>query len=98
MAECCHKKTKQRTDTEYKALINRLSRLEGQIRGIRKMLEEDAYCTDILMQASAANSALNAFSRELLSEHIKTCVKDDIKNGKDETVDELILTLKKLMK
>ena len=98
MTECCHKKTKQRTDTEYKALINRLSRLEGQIRGIRKMLEEDAYCTDILMQASAANSALNAFSRELLSEHIKTCVKDDIKNGKDETVDELILTLKKLMK
>ena len=98
MADCCCKKTKKRTDTEYKALINRLSRLEGQIRGIRGMLEEDAYCTDILLQASAASSALNAFCRELLSEHIKTCVATDIKNGKDETIDELILTLKKLMK
>ena len=98
MSDCCCKKTKVRDDKEYKALINRLSRLEGQIRGIRKMLEEDAYCTDILVQVSAANSALNAFSRELLSDHIKTCVKNDIKNGKDETIDELLDTLKKLMK
>lgn len=98
MSECCCKKTKRRTDSEYKALVNRLSRLEGQIRGIRKMLEEDAYCTDILIQVTAANSALNAFSRELLSDHIKTCVKTDIKNGKDEIIDELLDTLKKLMK
>lgn len=98
MSDCCCKKTKVRDDKEYKALINRLSRLEGQIRGIRKMLEEDAYCTDILVQVTAANSALNAFSRELLSDHIKTCVKNDIKNGKDETIDELLDTLKKLMK
>ena len=98
MPDCCCKKTKVRDDKEYKALINRLSRLEGQIRGIRKMLEEDAYCTDILVQVTAANSALNAFSRELLSDHIKTCVKNDIKNGKDETIDELLDTLKKLMK
>ena len=98
MSECCCKKTKRRTDSEYKAPVNRLSRLEGQIRGIRKMLEEDAYCTDILIQVTAANSALNAFSRELLSDHIKTCVKTDIKNGKDEIIDELLDTLKKLMK
>ena len=98
MPDCCCKKTKIRDGKEYKALINRLSRLEGQIRGIRKMLEEDAYCTDILVQVSAASSALNAFSRELLSDHIKTCVKTDIKNGKDETIDELLDTLKKLMK
>ena len=98
MSECCCKKTKRRTDSEYKALVNRLSRLEGQIRGLRKMLEEDAYCTDILIQVTAANSALNAFSRELLSDHIKTCVKTDIKNGKDEIIDELLDTLKKLMK
>lgn len=97
MTDCC-KKTKKRTDAEYNALLNRLSRLEGQIRGIRKMLEEDAYCTDILVQASAANSALNAFCRELLSDHIKTCVATDIKNGKHETIDELLVTLKKLMK
>lgn len=98
MTNCCCKKTKKRTDSQYKALTNRLSRLEGQIRGIRKMVEEDAYCTDILLQVSAASSALNSFCRELLSEHIKTCVATDIKNGKDETIDELILTLKKLMK
>lgn len=97
MNDCCKKK-KKRTDLEYKALLNRLSRLEGQIRGIRKMLEEDAYCTDILIQTSAANSALNAFCRELLSDHIKTCVATDIKNGKEETIDELLVTLKKLMK
>ena len=94
---CCHK-TKHRSDEEYKALINRLSRIEGQVRGIRKMVETDAYCVDILTQVSAIQAALNAFNRELLSNHIRTCVMDDIKNGNDEIVDELVQTLQKLMK
>lgn len=94
---CCHK-TKMRSEAEYKALMNRLSRIEGQIRGIRGMLEKDAYCTDILVQVAAANAALNAFNRELLDSHIRSCVAEDIRNGKDETIDELIDTLKKLMK
>lgn len=80
------------------ALINRLKRIEGQIRGIRGMVEKNAYCTDIIMQVSAVNAALNAFNKELLSNHIKTCVADDIKAGKDETVDDLLNTLQKLMK
>ena len=95
---CCTHKTKHRSDEEYKALINRLSRIEGQVRGIRKMVETDAYCVDILTQVSAIQAALNAFNRELLANHIRTCVIDDIKNGKDETVDELVQTLQKLMK
>lgn len=96
--QCCAHKTKKRSEDEYKKLINRLSRIEGQIRGIRKMVENDAYCTDILIQVSAVNAALNAFNKELLSNHIRTCVADDIKNGKDETIDELVNTLQKLMK
>lgn len=96
--ENCLKKTKQRSDKEYKLLINRLNRIEGQVRGIKKMVETDAYCTDILMQVSAVNAALNAFNRELLNNHIRTCVADDIRNGKDEVIDELVLTLQKLMK
>ncbi|MBQ8289080.1 MAG: metal-sensing transcriptional repressor [Clostridia bacterium] len=96
---CCHsRKTKERSEEELRSLQNRLSRIEGQIRGIRKMVEKDAYCTDILTQVAAVNAALNAFSRELLANHIKTCVADDIKAGKDETVDELVATLQKLMK
>lgn len=96
--ECCCTKTKIRDDEEYKKLINRLNRIEGQVRGVKNMVEKNAYCTDILVQVSAVNAALNAFSKELLSSHIKTCVADDIRNGKDETVDELIATLQKLMK
>ena len=97
--ECCScHKTKHRTDEEQKALINRLNRIEGQIRGIKRMLEEDAYCTDIITQVAAANAALNSFNKELLSTHIKTCVTDDIKAGKTETVDDLLKTLQKLMK
>ncbi|MGN0456388.1 MAG: metal-sensing transcriptional repressor [Acutalibacteraceae bacterium] len=93
----CHK-TKERSEEEYRKLLNRLSRIEGQIRGIKGMVEKNAYCTDILIQVSAVNAALNAFNRELLAEHIKTCVASDIRSGKDETVDELVMTLQKLMK
>ena len=95
---CCTGKTKDRSEAELRSLINRLSRIEGQIRGIRNMVESSAYCTDILMQVSAVNAALNAFNKELLANHIKTCVAEDIKNGKEETVDELVFTLQKLMK
>lgn len=96
---CCEShKTKQRSEQEYKKLLNRLSRIEGQIRGIKGMVEKNAYCTEILIQVSAVNAALNSFNRELLAEHIKTCVADDIRQGKDETIDELVVTLQKLMK
>ena len=99
MENCnCSKKTKQRSETEYKSLVNRLSRIEGQVRGVKKMLESDSYCTDILVQVSAINAALNAFNRELLSNHIRTCVADDIREGKNETIEELVETLQKLMK
>ena len=94
---CCHK-TKKRDEDEYKKLINRLSRIEGQIRGIKGMVEKDAYCTDILVQVSAVNAALNAFNKELLSNHIRTCVAQDLRHGKDERIDELVDTLQKLMK
>ena len=94
---CCHK-TKKRSQEEHKRLVNRLSRVEGQIRGIKKMVEEDAYCIDILIQVAAANAALNSFNKELLAEHIRTCVADDIKNSREETIEELVATLQKLMK
>jgi DNA-binding FrmR family transcriptional regulator len=97
MSTCCNKR-KKRTEKEYKDLVNRLNRIEGQIRGIKNMLDQDAYCTDILVQVSAARAALNSFNKVLLAEHIKTCVKEDIINGKDETIDELVSTLEKLMK
>ena len=97
MENCCHK-TKTRSESEQKTLINRLSRIEGQIRGIKGMIETDAYCTDILTQVSAVTAALNSFNKELLATHIKTCVADDIKAGKDETVDELVAALQKLMR
>ena len=96
--QCCCGRTKERTEEEYKRLIHRLNRIEGQIRGIRGMVEKSAYCTDILVQVAAANAALNAFSKELLASHIKTCVAQDIRDGKDETIDELVDTLQKLMK
>lgn len=91
-------KTKVRSEAELTALIHRLNRIEGQIRGIKGMVEKNAYCTDIIMQVSAANAALNAFNKELLTNHIKTCVAADIKAGKEETVDDLLATLQKLMK
>lgn len=99
MEKICEKcRTKKRSEEELRALKNRLSRIEGQVRGVGKMLESDAYCTDILTQISAINFALCSFSRELLKSHIKTCVTEDIKSGKEETVDELLDTIYKLMK
>lgn len=98
MNECCSNKKKLRDSSEKKLLDNRLSRIEGQVRGLRKMLEEDCYCTDILTQTSAVQAALNAFNRELLVRHLKTCVVDNIRAGDDSVVDELATTLQKLMK
>lgn len=95
---CCCNRKKERSEKEYKDLINRLSRIEGQIRGIKRMLDEDCYCPDIITQVAAANAALNSFNKVLLANHIKTCVADDIRAGKDETIDELLNTLQKLMK
>ena len=95
---CCCGRKKQRQEKEYKDLVNRLSRIEGQVRGIKRMVEEDAYCTDILMQVSAVNAALNSFNKVLLANHIKTCVRQDIPDGREETVDDLVVTLQKLMK
>ena len=94
--DCC--RTKERSEEEYKSLTHRLSRIEGQIRGIRGMLDKSAYCPDILTQVAAVNAALNAFGRELLSSHIRTCVVEDIRAGKEDAVDELLATLQKFMK
>lgn len=98
MDKNCCKRTKIRSQEEYKKLINRLNRLEGQLRGIKNMVENNAYCPDILIQTAAVQSALSAFERELLSSHIRTCVSDDIRAGKYETVDELTETLQKLIR
>lgn len=95
---CCCGRKKERTDKEYKDLLNRLSRVEGQIRGIKRMVEEDCYCPDIMVQVAAANAALKSFNKVLLANHIRTCVADDIRNGQDDTIEELIETLGKVMK
>lgn len=94
---CCDKKTKRNED-QKKSLMNRLKRIEGQIRGIQSMLENDAYCNEILQQSAAVSAAINAFNRELLANHIRGCVTRDIKNGNNEVVDELVATIQKLMK
>lgn len=99
--QTCHEGTgkhKDRTPEERKRLLNRLKRMEGQIRGIEKMIEEDVYCTDVLVQVAAVSSALNGFSRELLSNHVRTCVADGIRNGDEEVVEELLDLMRKLMK
>lgn len=93
----CHQE-KKRTPEEVRKLVHRLNRVEGQIRGIRSMVEKDAYCPDILTQVAAATAALDAFNRELLATHIRTCVAEDIRRGQDQTIDELIATLQKLMR
>ncbi|MBQ7776001.1 MAG: metal-sensing transcriptional repressor [Lachnospiraceae bacterium] len=97
-SSCCCEKSTQRDLEERKKLINRLSRIEGQIRGIRNMVENDAYCPDILVQSAAVNAAVNAFNKELLASHIKGCVARDIREGKDEVIEELVITMQKLMK
>lgn len=96
--ECTCHKTKERTPEEYQDLIHRLNRIEGQVRGIRGMVERNVYCTDILTQVAAVSAALNAFNKELLASHIRTCVAEDIRDGKDEVIDELVHTLQKMMK
>ena len=97
--DCCHcQKTKHRSDEEQKRLTNRLNRIEGQVRGVKAMVQDERYCTDILVQVSAIQSALSAFSRELLNSHIHTCVVQDIQNGHLEVVDDLLVTIQKLMK
>ena len=95
---CCSHKTKERSAEEYKKLIHRLNRIEGQIRGIRSMVEKDAYCTDILVQSAAVTAAMNAFNKELLANHIRSCVVHELQAGNEEVVDELVATLQKLMK
>ena len=94
---CCHKK-KERDAKEYKDLMNRLRRIEGQVRGVKGMLEKDAYCVDILTQVAAINAALNSFNKVLLANHIKTCVVENVRNGDDSVIDELVTTMQKLMK
>ena len=94
----CSEKRKKREDEEFKDLMNRLKRIEGQVRGVEGMLENDAYCTDILIQVSAITSALNSFNKVLLANHMKTCVAQNIRNGNDDIIDELVVTLQKLMK
>lgn len=93
----CERK-KERSDEEKRALLNRLSRIEGQIRGIRGMVERDAYCPDVLVQAAAASAALNSFARLMLSEHIRTCVTEDVRSGREEAVDELLKIMEKFMR
>lgn len=95
---CCSGKHKERDEKEFKDLMNRLKRIEGQVRGVENMLENDVYCTDILIQVSAINSALNSFNKVLLGNHLKTCVAENIRKGNDQIIDELTTTLQKLMK
>ena len=98
MTECCCEKTKMRSEDEKKALINRLSRIEGQIRGIKQMLTDDKYCVDILTQTSATASAINSFAKEILESHIRSCVIDGVRQGDDEKVEELIRTIERFIK
>ena len=106
-ADACHEdqigdnglhRTKIRTEQEYRSLTNRLKRIEGQVRGVSKMVEESAYCPDILIQVSAVQSALSAFAKELLASHIRTCVSENIRSGNGEAVEELVRTVEKLMR
>lgn len=98
MKNCCCEKKKMRTDEEKRALINRLSRIEGQVRGIKQMLEEDKYCIDILTQTSATSSALNSFAKEILEAHIRSCVSEGVKNGDDEKIEELIYAIERFVR
>ena len=94
---CCSPRHTSRSEDHKHRLANRLSRIEGQVRGLRKMLDEDAYCNDILIQSAAVLSALKSFNRELLRSHMNHCVVRDIREGRDQVVDELMETLERLM-
>ena len=96
--DCCGTRHKECPEEEIRSLVNRLSRIEGQVRGIRRMVEQGAYCPEILVQSAAVSAAMNGFNRQLLSSHVHTCVVEDIRNGREETVDELCALLQKLMK
>ena len=96
--QCEHMRKKVRTEAEKKALLNRLSRIEGQIRGIRSMVERDAYCPEVLTQAAAASAAIESFAKTLLCEHIRTCVADQVRQGHDEALDELMDVIRKFMR
>lgn len=96
--ECCCKKKTMRSESERRKLLNRLSRMEGQIRGLKGMVEENAYCNDILIQSAAVTAAMNAFNRELLASHIRQCVATELREGREDVVDELVETIQKLMK
>lgn len=96
--KCCCSKTTERPEEQRRKLLNRLRRIEGQVRGLQAMIENDAYCNDILIQSSAVNAAMHAFNKELLASHIHTCVARDIREGKDEVIDELVATIQKLMR
>ena len=98
MNECCKNKTKMRSEEEKKALINRLSRIEGQVRGIKQMLVDDKYCIDILTQTSAITSALNSFAKEILESHIRSCVIEGVKSGDNDKVEELVSTIERYIK
>lgn len=96
--ECCCEKTKMRSEEEKRALVNRLSRIEGQVRGIKEMLLDDKYCVDILTQTSAISSAINSFAREILESHIRSCVAEGVRSGDDEKIEELIKTIERFIK
>jgi DNA-binding FrmR family transcriptional regulator len=96
--ECCCEKTKMRSEEEKRALVNRLSRIEGQVRGIKQMLLDDKYCVDILTQTSAISSALNSFAKEILETHIRSCVAEGMRNGDGEKIEELIKTIERFIK
>lgn len=98
MSCCCKTKNTERSQEEIKSLVTRLNRIEGQVRGIRRMVEENIYCNDILVQSSAVAAALNAFNRELLAQHLSSCVKEELSKGNDEIIPELVKTIEKLMK
>lgn len=98
MEQCCCEKKTPRSEEERRRLINRLNRIEGQIRGIKGMLERNAYCTDVLVQSAAVNAAVNSFNKDLIAAHMKGCVVRELREGNDEVIDDLVATLQKLMK
>lgn len=95
---CCAHRTTKRSDEDKRALVNRLSRIEGQVRGIKRMIENDEYCLDILVQSSAAASAMNSFNRELMAKHVTGCLAKEMTDEGRETLNELVASLQALMK